>query len=179
MSFRDELTGVVKWNNTNNTLLIVFSITQIVVLSSVIVSLRMNLLCDVHISLNFDLNLPKWFLRNNFTKVNSQIVHKISVFRYPFSTANGMMYCCETYPLRVNWLKVIFRSTILMRRPCDIIWKTLTGITAQYLSNVLTLNLLPKYRILGMFPISMANRMLYCNERYPLHTKCVKTLHIY
>ena len=44
---------------------------------------------------------------------------------------------------------------------------------------MLNVKLLTKYRILGTLDLSMANRMLYCSERHPLHMKCFKTLLIY
>jgi len=101
---------------------------------------------------------------------DSQIAHKIPNGGYPLSIVNRVLHCNETQLLLMKCSNafsrcICIKEELLAASVCHL-WVSLWCLPLGS-----TLSNCTKLPDVG-YPISMANDMMYCNERHPLVMKC-------
>ena len=112
-----------------------------------------------------------------FTTVDSQITHKMADLGYPLSTANEMLYSKERHSLLLTCFKTFLICVRQIVDAYNIIYLPLVGQRVPFSTGA---NSQIEHKMLDFwYPISMANVIPYCKERYSLLMPCFITFVVY
>ena len=105
--------------------------------------------------------------------IHFQNAHKMRDFQYPLSTENRMLYNKERHSLLMKCFKPFLRYMRQVKEAPDSVVMSFMGLDVPFLTPVNSQigHKLPE----SSYPLSMANGMMYHNERHPLFMKCLKS----